>query len=126
MPKAIAGMQSTRFELKSCPGGFVELKPMTYGQKMSRQGMSRLELNMGKAKGQDITGVMELANRKATYFEYKNCIVGHNLEKDDDGTPFNFANELDVDILDPRVGEEISTLINDMNNFENDEDDSKN
>jgi len=39
-----------------------------------------------------------------------------------EGTPFNLSSRTDVDFLDPRVGDEISKLIDELNNFEDGED----
>ena len=104
---AFAGVSATtiRVDLKSCPGGFVELRRMTYGEKLERQNEMKLSLELGK--GKDLRGEMAMANKAATQRDFKNCIMSHNLEKDTNGTPFDFSNPYDVLLLDPRVGEEI-------------------
>ena len=107
----------TRIELKSCPGGYVDLIRMTYGQKLERQDLMKLSLEMGN-KSKDLKGEMALANKLATQKDFINCIVSHNLEKDENGTPFNFSDLADFNVLDPRIGEEIDKAINKLNNFE--------
>jgi hypothetical protein len=62
-------------------------------------------------------GELEAANRKVTEFEFANCVVEHNLE-DADGQPLDFKQAWVVHTLDPRVGEEISTYIDELNQFE--------
>jgi len=119
MPKAYTTKDTVREELKSCPEGFVVLKRMTYGDKLERQELVKMAISL--SAGKDAMGEMAMANKKATYLEFAGCIVEHNLEKDDAGTPFNFKNSADVDALDPRVGEEINTLISEMNNFDSDD-----
>jgi hypothetical protein len=51
-------------------------------------------------------------------------VVDHNLE-DADGRKLDFRNLADFDNLDPRIGEEIGKLLDELNNFE-DEDDQGN
>lgn len=123
MPKATASIDTIRHDLKSLPGAFVVLRRMTYGQTLARKDMVRLSLDMGK--GKDLTGVMAMANATVSLMEFKWCIVEHNLEKDDDGNLLNLSNKTDFDMLDPKVGQEIDKLINEMNNFE-DDDEAKN
>lgn len=123
MPKAVASMDTERFELKSLPGAFIVLRRMTYGQLLQRRDMVKLSLEMNK--GKDVVGEMAMANKKVSQLEFQWCIIEHNLEKDDMGTLLSFANEADFASLDPKVGSEIDKLINDMNNYE-ETDDSKN
>ncbi len=116
MPFAGVSTATEHFDLKTVEGGFVELRRMTYGEKLTRQDMVKLSLEMGK--GKDIKGEMAMANKMVTHSDFMNCIIAHNLEKDENGTPFNFRDYNDFIRLDPRVGEEIDKLINSMNNFE--------
>lgn len=115
MPFAGLNNGTERFDLKSLPGAYVELRRMSYGQKLARQDLIRLSVEMGK--GKDMKGEMAMANKLATKMDFANCIAAHNLEKDDNGTLFNFNTD-SLDMLDPRVGEEIDKYINQMNNFE--------
>jgi hypothetical protein len=81
---------------------------------------------MGKGKG-DTKGELDMLQFAATFFDFQRCIVSHNLEKNvgTDEQPnlvlLNFSNQQDFLILDPRVGDEISGLLDKMNNFEDDE-----
>lgn len=119
MPKATVSLTTERFELKSLPEGYVVLKRMSYGDKLYRLDMMKLSLEMN-SKSKDIVGEMAMGNQKVTQYEFINCIVEHNLE-DENGQPLNFANEVHFKTLDPRIGEEINTLIEKMNNFSEDE-----
>lgn len=119
MPKAYAVSDTERLDLKSCEGGFVTLRRMTYGQMLQRREMVKMSMALGK--GKDTVGEMALANKHVSYLEFSWCIIDHNLEKDDNGTLFNFKNSADVDALDPRIGSEIDEKINEMNNYEDDE-----
>lgn len=120
MPRAFAISDTERVDLKTCEGGYVVLKRMTYGQMLQRRELVKMAVELGK--GKNAVGEMALANKEVSYLEFKWCIVEHNLEKDDSGTPFNFANSADVDLLDPRIGSEIDDNISRMNNFEENED----
>ena len=119
MPNALAIANTEHKDLKSLPGGFVVIKRMTYGQKLERQGMIRIQFGMSRQRQSDVKGEMEMANKIATQFEFKNCIVDHNLTDENDNK-LDLSNPVVIDNLDPRVGEEINTLISEINNFEED------
>ena len=122
MPRAVVTTETVRKELKTCPEGFVELKPMTYGQMVHRRSMLKLSFTSSK-NSKDFTGEMAAANKEITMLEFATCIVDHNLE-DENGTKLNLASPVDFARLDPRVGQEIEKLISELNNF--DEDDQEN
>lgn len=121
MPRATANIQETeRFELKSCPEGFIVARRLTYGEKLERRAMTanmRVEAQKGK---KDFAGEMQLVNEKATMYDFQKCIVDHNLE-DEEGNKLNLGTLNDVRRLDPRIGEEIDNLLGELNNFEEDE-----
>jgi hypothetical protein len=124
MPKATSNSSETeRFDLKSCDGAFVELRRMTYGEFMKRRSMSanmRLE-QQGK---QGMQGILDMMNQKVIEYEFRTCIVDHNLFADDEETiKLDLGKVSDVAKLDPRIGEEINILIDEMNQFESTEED---
>lgn len=122
MPAAVVDMNSTeKFDLKSAPpDGWVELRKMTFGQKLVRQ-QQAMKINMEmRRKGQgNAKANMEMESLQSALLDFKNCVVAHNLT-DASGNPLNLSTDFDVQRLDPRVGEEISTYIDQMNNFEED------
>jgi hypothetical protein len=132
---AVSSGDGERFELQSAPpDGYVVLKRLSYGQQMFRRGLlSKAKMETGgsgnradrrdRAK-QGFTAELELMNEKVTLFEFKNCILDHNLE-DENGQRLDFGNPEHVKKLDGRVGGEIDDLINDINNFEAGEDTGK-
>jgi len=123
MPRAVVDMGKTdKFDLKSCPGGFVVLRRMSYGEKLQRQTMSTEASLRGEGRNQQMS--LHMMNHRVTVFEFSHCIVEHNLE-DENGQQLKFGDEQDVFRLDPRVGDEIAGHIDDMNNFE-DTDEAKN
>lgn len=125
MPRATVSLDpEDKVDLKTCPGAFVVLRRLSYGQKLQRsQQAAKMGMDLSKNKS---TGhmSMDLLNRQSAYFDFKHCVAEHNLEGDN-GEPLDFTNPRDVDRLDPRIGEEISTLIDKLNNFEEELDDDK-
>lgn len=111
MPRATVSANTERFDLKSCAGGFVVIRRMTYGEKLNRQD-NMIDTNMGK----DNQIKVSLLARNAAMADFANLVVEHNLTDDAD-RPLNFKNQADVAQLDPRVGEEIGELIDQLNSF---------
>lgn len=126
MPIATSNNQDTeRHELKTCEGGFIRARRLTYGEKLQRQAMvSNFRIQAG-GKSKDFQGEMNLANEQATLFDFQRCIVDHNLERPGpgDGEPvkLDLGNVNDIRQLDPRIGEEIDTFLSKLNNFEEDD-----
>lgn len=116
MPRATVDVAETqRHELKTCPDGYVVLRAMTYGEYLKRRDMlSNMRL---KGQGKDSEAIMDMATEKVAIYEFSKCIVEHNLE-DDKGDLLNFRNPNTFNQLNPRIGEEISTLIGKMNNYD--------
>lgn len=126
MPKATTSMHDTeRFALKSCPpDGYVVLRRLTYGEYLERRQMtSGMKVHAGQ--GKDFEGLLDLMNRKTTEYEFKNCIIEHNLT-DEAERQLDFKRRETLSRLDPRVGEEIATYIARMNQFEEDSDEDGN
>ena len=126
MPIATSNNQETEsHDLKTCPGAFIKVRRLTYGEKLQRQAMvSNFRIN-ASGKSKDFQGEMNLVNEQATLFDFQRCIVDHNLEKpsssDGVAVKLNFGDVNDIRLLDPRIGEEIDTIISKMNNFEEDD-----
>jgi hypothetical protein len=121
--------ETQRFDLKSLAGAYVVVKRLTYGDKIVRRAMTaKMKVLVERGK-KDFEGEMALMNEQATLFDFQKCIVEHNLTKpssespDDESAdvPLNLANAADVRLLNPQVGEEIDNLLNDLNNWEEDE-----
>jgi hypothetical protein len=117
MPRAVVNTDDTvKKELKTCPDGFVILRRLSFGEKLSRRAMvSSMRVETGR--GKDFSGEMQLVNEKATAFDFQKCIVEHNLE-DAHGNMLDFRNSVHIQMLDPRIGEEIDTYISELNNFD--------
>jgi hypothetical protein len=125
MPKAVADVAETvRRELTTLPEGFVVLRRLTYGQVLQRQSLltMRMITDQDSKRKKETKGEFNLANVEVTAFEFSNCIVDHNLE-DASGRKLNLGNPTDFQRLDPRVGQEIDSLISRLNRFEESEED---
>jgi hypothetical protein len=101
---------------------------MTYGQKLIRQQNAMKVTMQMQRRGQKKdagSGSLEMLTLQSTLFDFKTCVVEHNLE-DKAGNLLNLSTDFDVQRLDPIIGEEISTRIDEMNNFEPPEDEGGN
>jgi hypothetical protein len=123
MPKATVSNSTQTFDLKTCVGGTITLKRMTYGQKLERLELATQQVikaetdRRGRTNSNNAEMDIKMLQRAATEYDFKHCIVEHNLTDDADA-PLDFSNPRAIDILDPRVGDEISGYIGDMNNFD--------
>jgi hypothetical protein len=120
MPRATISSEAEENGLKSLPGGFVKLRRMSYGERLHRQDIAMtMSMQQDKAATSRAGGKIEIKQAQTAVgeFEFATCIVDHNLEKDD-GSPLNFKNGMDFQLLDGRIGEEISALIEEMHNWE--------
>lgn len=132
MPRATVTTSTQRHELTTLPGAYVVLKPMPYGTKLSRS-QDAMKMTMRSETGprrrgqsQSTETEVQVLQKAATLIDFRACIVDHNLTKDDpqDSTKevvMDLSNQADFDQLDPRVGEEIASLIDELNNFEPEE-----
>lgn len=124
MPKATVSHETHRYDLRTCPGGFVELRQLSYYEMMHRRDIAskmftEQKVQTGRARQKQspeetIRAQYEIMNVAIMEFEFKNCIVDHNLE-DDSGIKLDFNNPLTFRMLDPKIGEEIGRLIDDLN-----------
>jgi hypothetical protein len=121
MPVAVIQNAAERFELKSLEGAYVVIKRMTYGQKLTRSQMAmkmRMQLQGKGRGGKDDTNIdIDMMNRLTSIWSFQNLIEDHNLE-DADGRKLNFRNVADIEKLQGDIGEEIDSLIDKLNNFD--------
>jgi hypothetical protein len=110
MPKAVATTETERLELKSLEGGWVELRRLTYGEKLKRRDMTAKMHQTGS----DNKTYAQIDNYAVTMFEFSRTVVDHNLEGDNE-RKLNFKDPSDVERLDPRVAGEIEDKIMAMN-----------
>jgi len=118
MPKATVSQETTRKNLRSVEGGYVDLKPLSYSQMLERRDNAfRTSQTIPTGKNQRNVAQkfdLESAQRWTREFEFKHCIVDHNLTDDQDNK-LDFGNPMTFSILDPKVAQEIETYIDEMN-----------
>lgn len=118
MPRATTSVETTRHDLKSAPpDGFVELKPMDYGTFLKRRDMAMKMGVSGAGAGKVEKIDLDILQEEVTRFEFKSTIMDHNLE-DEDGNRLNLSTPQDFKRLDPKIGQEISDLIDEMSQWE--------
>lgn len=123
MPNATISDEAVRKELKSLPEGFVMLRQLPFGRILTRRDKaSRFLQQMNpNSKPGDITQLqIDILNEASRQYDFANCIVDHNLE-DRFGNKLDFGNPMTLDILDPKVGQEIERYIDELNQEELDE-----
>jgi len=129
MPRATVSTEHEKFDLRTCPGGFVVLRQLSYSEMMHRRDVAarlyyeqkapprnRAERRAQKKDNADenTRAELEVLNVKIMEWEFAKCVVDHNLE-DDNGTKLDFTNSMSFDVLDPKIGAEINEYIDDMN-----------
>lgn len=124
MPNATVSNEVERKDLKSLAGAWVELKRMSYGDKLERTQLATdMEIQMTKGS-KTSTASIDIMQHAVAMFEFKHCLIDHNLFEDDEETiKLDLTTKAGLAKLDPRVGDEIGKLIDDMNNFEDEDDD---
>jgi hypothetical protein len=91
---------------------------MSYGQILERRAMMKISFQSQKGN-KNMAGEIAMANKMIQIFEFRQCVVEHNLERVE-GELLNLSNEADVTSLDPKVGQEIEKFIEGLNNFDED------
>lgn len=118
MPVAVVQGEPERKDLKTCPpDGYVKIKRMSHGEKMERRAFSSKMMMEADQRSKSMRGEIDLFNEQAELYDFAHCIVEHNLT-DVDGRPLEFKNPKDVKLLAGQVAEEISSYIDELNNFE--------
>ena len=128
MPQATVTQETVNRNLKSCPpDGFVELRTLSFHEMNTRSDIasrmySEQKPNVKKPKEEVVRGYLEIMNVAVTEFEFRNCITDHNLE-DENGNPIDFTRPMQAWRLDPKIGQEIGKYIDELNNFDDEEED---
>lgn len=123
MPRATVAKTTEKFDLTTCEGGWVELRRLSYGEKIAKDAEAlRMRLQLD-TEMKNIGADLNVVNETVTYLEMSKCIVDHNLTKPnprdpEEDIPFDFKRLEDIRQLDPRIGDEISGLIGKMNDFD--------
>lgn len=133
MPKATIDPTSTqRFDLKTCPGGYVELRTLSFHEMevrkdiMGRVYQESAPSKHGKRKPDDPEtqrAYFESMNVAVTQYEFRNCITDHNLFMDEEETQkIDFTKPMHSWYLNPKIGEEISGYIDELTKIDEEDD----
>src|SRR5215831_16323180 len=119
MPRATVSTEPQNFDLRSCPGGWVKLRRMSYGERLHRQDIA-MQMSM-EADQRKKTAQMSVTptQTQVAAFELATCVIDHNLE-DEQGNKLNFKDATSYQLLDGRIGEEISGYIDAMHDWDTD------
>jgi len=121
MPNATSSSSKTEhFDLKTLPDGFVDLRKMTYGEMLRRRDIGST-MRAGQGRGRKAGIEFDTDSLEIQHYEFSRCIVDHNLE-DESGKLLNFKNTADIVKLDPQIASEIESLIFEMNQPPQDDD----
>lgn len=109
---------ATRYDLKSVSGAWVSLRPLPYGMLIERRDKaSRMSMETSNRRNDNSKLDIDMMQHQSRIFEFQNCLIDHNLS-DDQGNKLNFSNPSTLNLLDPKVGQEIERLIDDLNQLE--------
>lgn len=131
MPKATVDPSAERFNLKTCPGGYVELRTLNFHEMQVRSdiaGRAYREVKMTNKNRPQTQEEIERAyfesmNVAVTEFEFRNCITDHNLFVDEAETQLiDFTKPMHSWKLNPKIGQEISDLITKLTQIDEEED----
>ena len=116
MPVATRKAETVRHDLKSLPGAWVELRQLSYDEMLERRdGATQILMERGIRNADSNQMAVKVLNRWSNQYSFPRCIVGHNIT-DEAGTPLDFKNpDKTFPILDPKIGAEIESFIDKMN-----------
>lgn len=118
MPRATVSLEPKTEDLSTCPGGWVKLRRMSYGELLASNDMAfSVSLESGDKGSSDPKMGVGASTGRIAEFRFKVCIVDHNLENEA-GAKLDFRNAQTMHLLDPNVGQEIDALISKMHNWQ--------
>jgi len=121
MPVGTRKIETVRHDLKSLEGAYVDLRQLSYDEMLERRdGATQILMERG-IKGADTQQMnVKVLNRWSNQYSFPRCIADHNIT-DENGTLLDFSKPEHVfKILDPKVGAEIETLIDKLNQEDED------
>jgi len=132
MPKATVNPETFRKELRTLPEGFVILRTLSFHEMEMRKDiagrMYSEQLATDRQRGKNTNeeemqrAYFESMNVKVTEFEFRNCIIDHNLFVDDAETQkIDFQKPMHTWKLDPKIGQEISDYITELTQISEDD-----
>lgn len=124
MPRATVSDEPVRHNLRTAPpDGYVVLKQMSWGEWLARRDMGmKMAMEAGGKRGDQKIDI-DMVQAQVTRYEFQKCIVEHNLE-DHQGRTLNLGRQQDFDKLAPRIASEIESLIREMHEWEEGEEEA--
>jgi hypothetical protein len=133
MPKATVDPELHHFDLQTLPGGYVKLRTLSFhemelrkdiaGRMYQEEKVSRARQG-GRKTNEDemLRAYFESMNVKVTEFEFRSCVIEHNLFIDDAETQLiDFTKPMHSWKLNPKIGEEISKYIAELTQIDEDD-----
>jgi hypothetical protein len=110
-------MAPVEYTLQTCPGGFVKLRRMSYGELLTSQDMAyQVSVKESKDGGDPEAGV-NVTQAKIFEYQFRTCILDHNLD-DEHGRRLRFESPEAVHSLDSNIGQEINAQIEKMHRWD--------
>jgi hypothetical protein len=116
IPRATVSLVPQTFDFKTCPGGWVKLRRMSYGELMNSQDLAYQVQMKQNEDTNDPEASLTLSRMVVEEFQIRTCVLDHNLE-DDRGRKLNFASPQDVHSLDANIGQELSGMVADIHDW---------
>lgn len=116
MPVATRKIETVKYDLKSLNGGWVELRQLSYDEMLERRdGATQILMERGIKDTDSQQMNVKVLNRWSNQYSFPRCIVDHNLT-DETGKQLDFSKpEFVFPMLDPKIGAEIESLIDKLN-----------
>lgn len=117
MPVGTVLVTTKRFDLKSCPEGYVIVRRMNYGEELQRTEMATKFTLGGAGASVDkdsFSGALDINTTAVALWDFANLIIDHNITDEQDKL-LNFKNPGDVKRLDSTIGKEIGEAIDEWN-----------
>jgi hypothetical protein len=117
MPVGTVLVTTHRYDLKSCPEGYVVVRRMNYGEELQRTEMATKFTLGGAGNNVDkdsFSGALDINTTAVALWDFANLIIDHNIT-DETEKLLNFKNPNDVKRLDSTVGKEIGEAIDEWN-----------
>ena len=115
MPDVGVSTEAVRRELESAPpDGYVMLKQLPYYDLLERRDRAA-RLSMESSDGEEVDSrlIMETMQQWARAFDFRNCIIDHNLTIN--GAKVDFTKTESLRQIAPAVGKEIEAYIDELN-----------
>lgn len=112
-----------RFDLKTLPDGYVMLRPLPFGMKLERRDKAtKMSMEAAAGRGSDSTQKFELEtlSKWSRAYDFKHCIGEHNITDVND-VQLDFGNPMTLQLLNPKLGSELESLIDKLNEDESEE-----